>query len=134
MDRPARILLVDDNAEGCAVVGEVLTVVGYDVTTAATGRRALALMDMQRFHAVVVDLSLPDIDAMEVLRAIRGQADGPLALVFSGFERPRAEAEDIGCDAFILKPRIEQLLVRLETLLAERRARSAGEPKVKQRV
>jgi len=135
MDGPARILVVDDNPDSCVALGEVLKLVGYHVMIAPTGRRALALTDMHRFDAVVLDLGLPDIDGIDLLRAIRGQAERPLVVVFSGYERRQPEAEEIGCDAFILKPRLEQLLERLETLLAELRApEPAGAPKVKHRV
>jgi DNA-binding response OmpR family regulator len=130
MDVPARILLVDDNEEGCTALGEILSIFGYEVTTAATGRRALTLLDFDRFDAVVFDLSLPDIDGMDILRTIHTQAETPLALVFSGFDRPKVEAEAIGCDAFILKPQLEELLARLKTLLAERAPEPADQPKV----
>jgi two-component system KDP operon response regulator KdpE len=133
MDAPAHILLVDDHDEGCTALAGILTIriPGDD---GVTGRRGLALLDLHRFDAVVFDLGLPDIDGMDIL-VPSAPRQLPLLLVFSGFDRPKAEAEAIGCDAFILKPQLEQLLARLKMLLAERRATEpADEPKVKKRV
>jgi len=123
MDARAHLLLVDDHAEGLEALTEVLSVLGYRVTSAATGEAAIAHLGAEPFDALVLDLGLPDVDGIAVLRAARSCSHPPAAVVFTGHHRLREEAEEAGCDAYILKPELEQLVAQLQTLLQERSAK-----------
>jgi two-component system NtrC family sensor kinase len=60
--RGGRVLVVDDEAEIAALLAERLRSEGLSVTTASSGRRALAALEAGRFDAVVSDLRMPDVD------------------------------------------------------------------------
>ena len=68
-----RILVIDDEPGVQLFLEQVLSNVGYYVTLAANGRQALAQVRSREFDAVIIDLSLPDQDGMEVMRQIRSE-------------------------------------------------------------
>jgi two-component system KDP operon response regulator KdpE len=122
MDQRAHVLLVEDNSEGREPLCAVLELDGYRVTSANTGRAALALLDADRVDTVVLDLGLPDMDGVEIIRAVRSRPDPPAVLVFSGHHRLREIPEVAACDGFILKPDLGGLLARLKSIVEDRRA------------
>jgi DNA-binding response OmpR family regulator len=66
-----RILIVDDDPsirDGCA---QVLGRQGYDVTEGGTGTRALSLLDRYSFDLILLDLKMPDVNGLDLLRTIR---------------------------------------------------------------
>jgi len=69
-----RILVVDDEPSVLLFIEQVLADVGYYVTLAPNGRLALAQVRSREFDVVVIDLSLPDEDGMEVMRQIRSES------------------------------------------------------------
>jgi len=71
MANPNKILILDDNADMCDLLAECLRPLRYDVTSTTSSPHALALIETERFEAAILDLLLPDIDGMEVLRRIR---------------------------------------------------------------
>ena len=71
MTRPSRILLVDDEMSIQRTVAPLLRSRGYEVEGAATGRLALDALDANRPDLVILDLGLPDMDGLEVLRRLR---------------------------------------------------------------
>jgi two-component system CheB/CheR fusion protein len=106
----APILVVDDNADAAESLAIVLEYEGYRVMTAHGGQQALAIAEQARPAAVLLDLSLPDIDGFEVARRLRQResaSSGRLLLVaISGHGSP----EDVeacnaaGFDVHFLKP------------------------------
>lgn len=70
---PKRVLVVDDNEVNRDVVAEMIRRLGHDVTLASDGRSALALLDERSFDTIFMDVQLPDIDGIEVTRAIRAR-------------------------------------------------------------
>jgi len=79
-----RILVVDDEPSVQLLLEQLLSDVGYYVTTAANGRMALAQIRSRDFDAVITDLSLPDQDGIEVLRQIRSEFPHTPILALSG--------------------------------------------------
>ena len=131
MGTPTRVLVVDNNPEGREALCAVLGVEGYRVLSAATGAEALALLPVGMFDALVLDLGLPDVDGLEIVRTAAARPEPPFILVFTGYHRLQADAEAAGCNAFILQPRIDDLLARLRLFMTERSLRRARQKQKK---
>jgi PAS domain S-box-containing protein len=99
------ILLVEDSAPIRDVLREGLELEGLRVTAAATGEKALAMAAEQVPDAVLLDISLPDMDGWEVLTTLRSdpRLTGTAILVLSGLDEP-SKALRMGADRFICKP------------------------------
>jgi CheY-like chemotaxis protein len=67
----------------------------------------------------VLDLGLPDVDGLEIIRTARALPDPPAVVVFTGHHRLKADAEAAGCDVFIPKPDLDPLLARLAVIAAK---------------
>jgi two-component system, NtrC family, response regulator HydG len=80
-----RILVVDDEPSVLLLLEQVLGDVGYHVTLAPNGRLALAQVRSREFDVVLIDLSLPDQDGMEVMRQIRAEFPHTPMLAMSGY-------------------------------------------------
>jgi two-component system KDP operon response regulator KdpE len=131
--RPAtksRVLVVEDEPAMLRALRINLRVREYDVTTAATGREALAEASRRPPDAVILDLGLPDVDGIEVIRQLRGWSHTPV-IVLSGRTGPgdKIAALDVGADDYVTKPfSMEELLARLRAAL--RRDAAALPPRV----
>jgi two-component system KDP operon response regulator KdpE len=96
-----------------------LRVRGYDVTTARTGREALTEAGRRPPDVVILDLGLPDVDGIEVIKRLRGWSHAPV-IVLSGRAGPgdKIAALDAGADDYVTKPfSMEELLARLRAAL-----------------
>jgi two-component system OmpR family response regulator len=121
-----RVLVVDDEPYITDLVSTALRYVGFDVTTAATGRQAMTAAADFRPELIVLDVMLPDYDGFEVTRRLR--ADGLRIPVV--FLTARDATEDkvngltIGGDDYVTKPfSLEELVARVRAVL--RRSRGA---------
>jgi len=128
-DRPAGpvVLLVDDDAAIRRTVGAGLELEGFAVVPASGGRAALEAA--QRVHPAVVllDLSMPDLDGLEVLRRLRDAGDQVPVCVLSARNEvdERVQGLQAGADDYVVKPfALEEVVARLHALL---RRRPAGE-------
>src|SRR5687767_6658107 len=117
-----RILIVDDEAQIRRFLRATLTSHGYAVVEAETGREALQLAASDRFDLVVLDLGLPDMDGMEVLRRLREWSAVPLiVLSIRSGESDKVDALDLGADDYLTKPfGVGELLSRMRTALRHR--------------
>ena len=94
-----RILLVEDEHAIENFVSSVLTANGYDVLTARTGRDAYSLITSHCPDAVILDLGLPDMDGVELIRMVREWSQTPIIVVSArSHERDKVEALDLGAD------------------------------------
>ena len=119
MPKGQRVLVVDDEPAMLRALRINLRVRKYDVTTAATGREALAEARRRPPDAVILDLGLPDMDGIEVIRELRGWSRAPV-IVLSGRTGPgdKIAALDAGADDYVTKPfSMEELLARLRAAL-----------------
>ena len=126
----SRVLVVEDEQALLRALAMNLTARGYVVTEASTGTRALAAAAAEEFDVIVVDLGLPDIGGLDVIRAVRAYASTPI-LVLSARTGTgeKVAALDLGADDYVTKPfSIEELLARLRA--ATRRSGSADAPDV----
>jgi two-component system phosphate regulon response regulator OmpR len=114
-----RILLIDDDSRLAAMVSEYLGGAGYRVTTAASGKNGLEQLGSEPYDALVLDLSLPDIDGLEVCRRLRARWDLPvLMLTARGDAMDRVVGLELGADDYLPKPfEPRELLARLKAIL-----------------
>lgn len=118
-----RILVVDDEPSVQLLLEQVLTEVGYYVTVAANGRLALAQVRSREFDVVLIDLSLPDQDGIEVMRQIRSESPHTPILAVSGYmvgDMPE-KAIEAGATGTLRKPSSpEKILTAVYSLIAPR--------------
>jgi two-component system KDP operon response regulator KdpE len=120
-----RILLVDDERQITRVLSRGLTAAGYEVHVAADGEAALQTFTDWRPDLIVTDLSMPNMNGLELCRRLRGFSNVPIiVLSVKGEERAKVEALDAGADDYVTKPfGIDELLARIRANL--RRAPAA---------
>ena len=115
----ARVLVIDDEPQIVRVLRTVLEKHGYQTDTALTGQAALAAAARRPPALVVVDLDLPDMKGVEVIRSFRRWSRAPI-IVLSGRARSRdkVDALDAGADDYVTKPfSTDELLARLRAAL-----------------
>ena len=117
-----RVLVVDDEPAILRALRINLTARGYDVVAAADGRAALELAASKHPDVVVLDLGLPDIDGVEVIRGLRGWTQLPIIVLSARQDSDeKVAALDAGADDYVTKPfGMDELLARLRA--AVRRA------------
>jgi putative two-component system response regulator len=119
---PARILIADDEPVARRLLRRVLEPAGYEVLESASGKEALACARSDRPDLLILDIDMPDMDGIEVCRAIKSDPDTHLTPVIhiTGLtdRTQRLEALEAGSDEFLGKPfDIEELLIRVRSLL-----------------
>ncbi|HTR16413.1 MAG TPA: response regulator transcription factor [Acetobacteraceae bacterium] len=113
---PLRILVIDDEPAILRFLHAGLTTQGYIVTEAETGEAAIKAVRQRATDLVVLDLGLPDIDGLEVIRQIRDSGSSVPIIVLSSRndEGSKVEALDLGADDFVAKPfGIDELFARI---------------------
>jgi len=115
----ARVLIVDDEPAIRRVVATNLGHHGFHVATASTGREALQAYWRLRPDVVLLDLGLPDLDGLEIVRTIRSQASTPIVVLSArDAERDKVAALDLGADDYLTKPfGVDELLARVRVAL-----------------
>jgi two-component system KDP operon response regulator KdpE len=100
-----RILVIDDDPALRAACSIGLAAFGHEVSTAETGLEGIAATRSDGPDVVVLDMGLPDIDGLEVCRAIRSSADGRIIVLSAdGSETRKVDALDQGADDYVTKP------------------------------
>ena len=114
-----RILVIDDEPQILRALGVNLRARGYEVDLAPTGEAGLELAAMHLPDLVLVDLGLPGIDGIEVIRGLRGWTTVPIiTLSVRDEERDKVAALDAGADDYVTKPfGMDELLARLRASL-----------------
>jgi two-component system, OmpR family, KDP operon response regulator KdpE len=126
----SRVLLVEDEPQLVRALSINLRTRGYEVDAAPDGRTALDLAARRHPDVVVLDLGLPDMDGVEVIKGLRGWLNVPI-IVLSARQgsADKVEALDIGADDYVTKPfGMDELLARLRA--AVRRAQPAEQEPV----
>jgi two-component system response regulator AtoC len=102
----ARVLVVDDEPDVLDLLDEFLTGKGYEVTTAQGGPEALRKAKAERPHAILLDIRMPDMSGLEVLRRVR-EADrevGVIMITAVNEEETGREALKLGAFDYLVKP------------------------------
>ena len=122
-----RVLVVDDEPQIRRALSTNLRARGYEVELAATGEEALQLVVDRHPDVVVLDLGLPGIDGLEVVRSLRTWSRVPIVVLsVREAERDKVAALDAGADDYVTKPfGMSELLARLRA--AVRRAAPADD-------
>jgi two-component system KDP operon response regulator KdpE len=101
----ASVLLVEDDEATLSLVAANLRGHGYAVRAAPDGEEALRFWEAQRPDVVLLDLGLPGIDGLSVIRRIRRDAQTPIIVLSArDQERDKVEALDLGADDYLAKP------------------------------
>jgi two-component system, OmpR family, KDP operon response regulator KdpE len=125
MNEHRRILVVDDESQITRVLRTSLSSQGYDIRVANDGETALEIMKDWTPDLVITDLSMPNMDGLELCRRLRLSSKIPIiVLSVKGEEKTKVQALDAGADDYVTKPfGIEELLARVRANL--RRAPAA---------
>jgi two-component system, OmpR family, KDP operon response regulator KdpE len=128
----AKVLVVDDEPPIVRAVAANLRVRGYDVVTAASGDAALTAVEASQPDCVVLDLGLPGVPGLEVLRRLRTWTDVPVVVLTAvDAERDKVTALDLGADDYVAKPfGVAELMARIRVALRHGRAATADRPRV----
>ena len=111
MDGPT-ILVVDDEPTVTEVVSVYLKRAGYQVMVAGDGQTALEALERELPALVVLDLTLPEVDGLEITRWLRARGDTPIIMLTArGGEADRILGLELGADDYVVKPFSPRLLV-----------------------
>jgi two-component system response regulator PhoP len=123
-----RILIVEDEASLQADIRKRLEAEGYMVDTSAEGNEGLYLATEYPLDAAIIDIGLPGISGIEIIRRLRDQGYNLPVLILTARSRwqEKVEGLEAGADDYLVKPfQMEELLARLKALLR----RASGAPK-----
>jgi len=123
MNMGERILIIDDDEKLCRLVGEYLGSMGYEVESAYTGTEGLKKALEGPFHAVILDVMLPEMDGFELLKRLRAESHVPVLMLTSrGDETDRIVGLEIGADDYLPKTfSTRELLARLRAVIRRSR-------------
>jgi two-component system, OmpR family, KDP operon response regulator KdpE len=115
----SRVLVVDDEPQILRALGINLRARGYEVDLAPDGERALDAAARHHPDVVVLDLGLPGIDGVDVIRGLRGWSQVPIVVLsVRDAEGDKVAALDAGADDYVTKPfGMDELLARLRAAL-----------------
>lgn len=119
MEHKPRILIVDDEPQLTRVLRTGLKTHGYEVRVAADGISGFELFTDWQPDLLLTDLSMPNMDGLELCRRVRAISRIPIIVLSAkGEERTKVEALDVGADDYVTKPfGMDELLARLRAAL-----------------
>lgn len=119
MTHKLSILLVEDEKNICDFISTSLSAQDYRISTAHTGKEALPIITSQCPDLILLDLGLPDMDGMEIIRQVRTWSNVPIIVLSARTqEQEKVRALDLGADDYLTKPiGTSELLARIRTAL-----------------
>jgi DNA-binding response OmpR family regulator len=132
----SRILLVDDDVDILRILEDNLKLDGYEVTAVSSGRAALNSFAQSEPELVVLDLTLPDIDGIQVCLSIREKSDVPIIMLTARDRVPdKVLGLETGADDYMVKPfdylelaaRVKACLRRRRSLIADAEMLTLGD-------
>ena len=123
-----KVLIVEDEQSISNFISMILTANGFDTIVVRSGEEALTMIASHCPDLIVLDLGLPDMDGMEVLKSVRKWSNLPVVVVSArNHEHDKVEALDYGADDYLVKPfSPRELVARARALL--RRVHADSEP------
>jgi two-component system, OmpR family, KDP operon response regulator KdpE len=128
---PCRVLVVDDEPAIRRFLRTSLDAQGFNITEAPDARTALAMMARNAIDVLVLDLGLPDMDGLDVIRTLREQGSAVPIIVLSSRsdEVAKVRALDLGADDYVTKPfGVDELLARIRAALRHRLQQQGERP------
>lgn len=128
-DTGLRVLVVDDEKPIRRFLRAVLSAQGYHFLEASYGSEAMRMLAMDHPDVVILDLGLPDVDGLDVIRMIREWSEIPIVVLsVKEQEEIKVRALDAGADDYLTKPfGVMELLARLRAAM-RRSVQTTGEP------
>jgi two-component system, OmpR family, KDP operon response regulator KdpE len=125
----ATVLVIEDDDEQRAVLVRALRARGYRPTEAVDGRSGLERWAARRPDIVLLDLGLPDVEGIRIVRHIRSEAATPIVILSARYdERQKVEALDAGADDYLTKPfGVDELNARLRVALRHSAGRTPSD-------
>lgn len=123
-----KILVVEDEKSISRFISTILDNNGYEAVQARTGAEAQSMISSHCPDLVILDLGLPDMDGLEILRGLRSWSSLPVVVVSArDHERDKVAALDLGADDYLTKPfGTEELLARVRTAIRHTRTTSGN--------
>jgi CheY-like chemotaxis protein len=127
-DIPSLVLVIEDDAAMRRFLRASLAAAGYRVAEAETGDAGLKQAPLQPPDVVLLDLGLPDMDGLEVIRNLRTWSQVPIVVVSArGQEKDKVAALDVGADDYLTKPfSVGELLARIRVAMRHAARIAAG--------
>ena len=119
-----KVLIIEDERSISHYISTILDANGFDAIAVSGGKEALSLIPSHCPDLILLDLGLPDMDGMDILRTVRSWSSVPVIVVSARtFEYDKVRALDLGADDYIEKPfGPGELLARVRTALRHTRA------------
>lgn len=124
-----KILIVEDEKSIAHFISTILTANGYEAMRASTGAEAMSMISSHCPDLVILDLGLPDMDGLDILRQIRSWSALPVVVVSArSHEQDKVSALDLGADDYLTKPfGTDELLARVRTAIRHTRTASGND-------
>ena len=124
-----KILVIEDEKSISHFISTVLNNNGYEAMQAQTGEEALSMISSHCPDLVILDLGLPDMDGLDILRSLRSWSSLPVVVVSArSHERDKVAALDLGADDYLTKPfGTDELLARVRTAIRHTRTISGND-------
>ena len=123
-DKNTKILIIDDHQETRQTLSDILEEKGFTVKTAADGRSALSLMEKESFTLALIDINLPDIEGVELLKSLKAVNPRIEGIIITGHAsiKNASKAIEEGAFAYLLKPiRMEEALANIRAAIEKQR-------------
>ena len=129
----ARILIIDDDENICKIVKLYLEKEGYEAVTALDGKSGLENFMMQTPELVLLDIMMPDMDGVEVIKELRKESNVPvIMLTAKGETFDKVLALELGADDYIVKPfDAKELIARIKAVIRRSENNSMEEETLK---
>jgi DNA-binding NtrC family response regulator len=138
MSEPARILIIDDDANILRTFAEVLRDAGYLIDTAENGKDAIEKSSTSFYNLALIDIRLPDMEGTQLLTALKETTPKMAKIIVTGYPSVQnaVEALNKGADGYIIKPAPTEELLRMvgEHLKKQQEESKFSELKVKEYV
>lgn len=128
MEIKQKILIIEDERGISNFIKAILLSSNYDTLTASCGKEAFSLINSHCPDLIILDLGLPDMDGMSIIKSVREWTQTPIVVVSARMhERDKVAALDAGADDYITKPfGTSELLARIRTAMRHTRSHSAS--------
>lgn len=128
MTNPTHILVIDDEPQILRALKTILTARQFRISAAARGEEGMALAVAEQPDLIILDMSLPDMEGIEVCRRLREWTSTPVIILsVRDSEKDKVAALDAGADDYLTKPfGIEELLARIRVALRHKSQAAGG--------